>query len=922
MADIPGGQGLLPSVVTNITTISSGVSVPIGLRVASIIGTGLRQEIIVASANGDGNDGFNPTYTSTVGSDGRHFLLNFSPVVSNRTQLFRNGIPLVGQEAQISATFPQIYDYQLDITTGEIQLQAAYLVNQGGTESAQVYYIPAATNVGQGSLQNLSLVDTDAPTETWTIKCISVQRNNLNQPVAQTAVFTAFGSVSGNVLNANGQTVTWVSNNTVATNDILTFSIQETTPPFQPGDYFTVQVQSGTLIQNDSLTANYIAVADINSPIFLSSIPPIATQFGPVTLSNTLSLGCQLAFANGTPGIMCVEAAPPLPRRTSLELEDNFDATSTVCNDFIIPFPPGVQPALNTPIHIFVTNPTTLVEQQLIPNLFPFYTLGTSGQPTICNFVMDNVNPPGGNSFSYSVIQQNEAINFAQDGYLSASLTSPTNAFFSSASVQFNGTYINKLLVINDATNPANIGSFTITAANDGIITVTATGSPPFANFIADTSMTWNLINENTGLVVATGTDGAVAGASASQCTFTSSSTNFTTLVGSDPEGFQLQIVSSVHSVNIGLFDILSNPTTHTLVIAMSFISEADLTWEIQDPTATGEYLVLNHNIVPNGYDLRITYVDSRDATFFDAGWELALASLETQEIDILVPLPQQTISIIFQNALNHCITMSNIRNRKERVLFIGAINGLTPSNLTGASLAAVESLGILEGIQGNTTAEILAGDTEDLLNYSVAAAYGDTYRCVYFFPDQILVQVGADNQIIDGFYIAAAAAGYVSATPLVAMPLTNKVIAGFTILTNRQFNQLTYEGLAAAGVTSLASVSGGGNVLWGLTTTQSGFVEEQEISIVFIRDAIAKALRAGFAGFIGLPQNVDEVATLTTRAISMLNGFISQQLITAYQNLSVQQDATLPTQWNISVSVQPVYPVNFIYISVGIGQL
>src|ERR1700721_1934982 len=161
MADIPGGQGLLPSVVTNITTISSGVSVPIGLRVASIIGTGLRQEIIVASANGDGNDGFNPTYTSTVASDGRHFLLNFSPVVSNRTQLFRNGIPLVGQEAQISATFPQIYDYQLDITTGEIQLQAAYLVNQGGTESAQVYYIPAATNVGQDSLQNLSLVDTD-----------------------------------------------------------------------------------------------------------------------------------------------------------------------------------------------------------------------------------------------------------------------------------------------------------------------------------------------------------------------------------------------------------------------------------------------------------------------------------------------------------------------------------------------------------------------------------------------------------------------------------------------------------------------------------------------------------------------------------------------------------------------------------------
>jgi len=351
-------------------------------------------------------------------------------------------------------------------------------------------------------------------------------------------------------------------------------------------------------------------------------------------------------------------------------------------------------------------------------------------------------------------------------------------------------------------------------------------------------------------------------------------------------------------------------------------VSEASLEFEIIDPLLTSQYLVLNHNIVPNGNALRVTIVEYQDASFFDAGWINALASLETQEISILVCLPLSTISAIFENAENHCLTMSNIRNRKERVLFLGAINGLTPQNLTGQTLAAVESLGVLEGIQGNTVAEILAGDTEDLANYSVPNAYGDTFRAVYFFPDQIVVQVGSQNQIIDGFYIAAAAAGYQSSLTNVSIPLTNKVLSGFTILSNETFNELTLESLAAAGVCTVAPVAGGGLVLWGLTTTQSGFPEEQEISIIFIRDTIAKSLRAGFAGFIGIPQTNDTLAILNGRAVSLLNSFITQQLITAYTGLTVVQDSVEPRQVDVSVVVSPVYPLNWIYINVGVGLI
>jgi hypothetical protein len=326
MANIPGASSITPSVVTNIETQTTGVSVPGGIRIASIIGLGARSEIIVASAQGGGKDGLNPSYTSANGSDGRHFTLDFSPIVPNRTTLFLNGIPLVGTEINITptTTFPDTFQYALDVSTGHILMQAAYIVNQGGS-----FYTIGATNVGVGTIQMTpsspagngpQLIDVNAPQEVWTIKCVQVQRNNLNQPIPGTASFVAFGSVSGNVLDGYGNPAIWIANNTLENNTILSFTIRETVvnnvvvSPFREGDYFTVEVHSGVLAANASLTATYIAEQDINNPVFYSNIKQITTNFGSPSLDNTLSLGCQLAFANDTPGIMCVEAAPSLPR--------------------------------------------------------------------------------------------------------------------------------------------------------------------------------------------------------------------------------------------------------------------------------------------------------------------------------------------------------------------------------------------------------------------------------------------------------------------------------------------------------------------------------------------------------------------------------------------------------------------------------
>lgn len=115
----------------------------------------------------------------------------------------------------------------------------AHLVLQSNSQ----FYLPSSSNIGNGSLGSLTLVNGTAPTETWTIKCISVLRDTFNNPIPSTAKFSAIGSVSGNALDSHGASTVWTANGSVLSNGILSFAVLETAPPFRPGDSFTVQVK-------------------------------------------------------------------------------------------------------------------------------------------------------------------------------------------------------------------------------------------------------------------------------------------------------------------------------------------------------------------------------------------------------------------------------------------------------------------------------------------------------------------------------------------------------------------------------------------------------------------------------------------------------------------------------------------------------
>lgn len=841
MPNIPGISGYIqPQVVTRVRTLSRAVSIPGGLRVMAVVGEGLREEIVVDSASGDGTDGFNPDFASVSDGYGRFFRLDNYPVVQNRTELFLNGSQLRVLEGNVdNSPFSSYYDAKLEPETGKIELQGASLVDQGG-----VYYKEGASNVGDGYLDSLTLVDSNAPSETWTIRCSSVLRDGTGSPIRGQATFVASGSVSGQILNEYGQPYLWKSNGVTLSNGIISFAIYNIAPnvPFEVGDRFTIQVQSRVLKSRDSLTAKYIAVLDINDPVRFTDPAKLFAKHGSPSVTNTLSLGAQMAFENGASEVMALQAKPPLPRRTGEivlpvynPITGSGGATGNANpDDLIFAVKAPGKPDSNMNVHFFIQNMDG-TEEQIFPNKVGFYDADITE--------------------AYSIYQSSGV---ATD-------------------------------LMNEFMDPS------------------ASGSPYSYTVVTDDK------------IEDSGDEGSVSYKSSHIGWFYSPSANFTLA----NVGMEIDVYGTVTD-NAGRWEIIEIIDANTVKITRSsgeFLDQDPVKWQLINSESDSQRILFTTDLaLANHCGLRISYVDYRDADFFDAGWSESLDKLETQDVQILVPLPTQTFSAIQQAFRVHCERMSTTYYKRERLLFTGALEGLSVDNVTGVSMVAVEDLGILEGIQGDSAEEILSGNIEDLANYDVSLAFGDSFRVIYCYPDEIIRVVDGSAVTLPGYYMAAAAAGWHAGNPNIVMPLTYKTLVGFTIPNSKMFKDVELNRLGEKGITVVQPITGGGRVQHGKTTTQSGYPEEEEISIVFVRDQIARTMRTSFKTFVGQPEDPTTAPSMTSKALSLLNGFVSQNWITAFRDLSVVRDEVEPRQWNISVRCLPTYPVNWIYIDISVG--
>ncbi len=603
----------------------------------------------------------------------------------------------------------------------------------------------------------------------------------------------------------------------VESNGVILAGIQEGSIPFEVGDRIYIDVASRSLAFGDNLVARYIYELDLNDPQFFTDAELLFAKHGLPSEENTLSLGAQMAFENGAPGILAVQCKPPIPRRTSAELLSPvnslgiggftgcLDALGVISDDlcgvedlrFIIPRPTAGlrsgKPSSDSRVNIFVNRAG--VETQIFPNKVEFYNSQLETDAQQLNFITSSDNP-----FSYTVVNTDTEILFtAEDGVMTDASGVRS---ISSLYLDLDGSHEGSTIVIESM---EDLSGTIYTSLSDISEQLYGTLVDPSAEVVISS--------------VASDSKAIIVGSESNTLTFTNKFVNIQFFVKS----------------------------TNTANVSAALLLHKDL---------------VKSGAIKKGDGIRITYVDQNDANYFDTNWFTAFEKLESADAQIIVPLPSSTVSSIFKAAVGHCENMSSIANRKERMTIIGAQRGLSPANILGESLAAVEDLGVLEGIQGDDPLEVLVGDVEDLANYKLSDNYTSP-RAVYLYPDSIVRNISGTNVALPGFYMATAVAGLLSATQNVSIPLTNKVLQGFTLTRDKIFRPVILDRLGGEGATVIQPIPGGGKVLAGRTTSQSGYVEDEEISIVFIRDRVKQVLRQSLAGFIGGVQGPDTLSLI-----------------------------------------------------------
>lgn len=651
------------------------------------------------------------------------------------------------------------------------------------------------------------------------------------------------------------------------TNGVLLFGIQEGTVAFSVGDKFFIDVRSKVLKRGDTLEARYIAETDINDPQIFQSSQDLATKHGRESITNTLSLGSRMAFENGAPYVLAIQTKPAIARRTSVTLIEEVDSDGeggfTACGGDADDCEP---------------------DDLVLPIPLPMSGLGRA-------------RPDLDTQVNIFVIRDDEETQIF-----------PNKVAF------YNSQYENSVGQNTFISGSDTTFSYTIINTETKIDGQGFNGSLDFgAQEFSTTEVDFD--GDDVGKVIVVQsleTSGGIV--------YTSEDDISTHLFGSTAVGVELVIVSISDDNTVV---VAGNDSDNTDLIADA-VDVQFFIKDLEDTTNVRAALMLHSDLVDSGTlqvgdGIRISYIDETDADFFDTNWFEAFEALEAEECQIVVPLPIQNRSGIFRAAVTHAETMSTIAIQKERLAFFGAQQGVTADALLGLEEVAVEDLGVLEGVQGDDPEEVLDGNTEDLQNFKLSDNFTSN-RSVYFYPDRIVRSIQGSNTFIDGFYMAAAAAGYFAGIQNVAIPLTNKVLQGFTILRDRKFRTTTLGQLGGVGATVLQPVTGGGKVLAGRTTSQSGFVEDEEISIIFIRDRVKQVLREGLQGFIGRVQDANTQGVITSRVSQIMSAMISQGLISGFENLRVERDKIDPRQFNVFCRFTPVYPLNFIFIDLEVG--
>ena len=234
--------------------------------------------------------------------------------------------------------------------------------------------------------------------------------------------------------------------------------------------------------------------------------------------------------------------------------------------------------------------------------------------------------------------------------------------------------------------------------------------------------------------------------------------------------------------------------------------------------------------------------------------------------------------------AVAHSEQMSTTANRGERVVYTGAAVNHTFDH-------------VLDDITG------------------IPAAFGSTFRCMFFWPNRIRRVVGGETAYLDGQYIAAAASGFIVAQAI-PEPMTNKNLIGFDIERDQKLIPADKRLLGDAGMVVVDPLAAGGKILMGKTTINNNNILEEEPSVVRTRDYTAKSVRRILDPFIGQILTATVVTDINNTITNFLRAQQQAGTIAGFGGVSASVDDIDPRQVNVEFDIQPLFPLNYIHVA------
>lgn len=148
-----------------------------------------------------------------------------------------SGVIKIGVEL-IQYSSSDIINNNLLVSSSTTPPSGAAIINQNGSP-----YAALPTNVGNGTMNGVVLINTNTFSAVWKVICIGFMKDVYNNTIPGSERFMAFSSTGDRgILDNNGNPTIWLADNLVRSNGILNFAIQESSIPFTVGDAFVIEV--------------------------------------------------------------------------------------------------------------------------------------------------------------------------------------------------------------------------------------------------------------------------------------------------------------------------------------------------------------------------------------------------------------------------------------------------------------------------------------------------------------------------------------------------------------------------------------------------------------------------------------------------------------------------------------------------------